>query len=55
MNYTIAAVKLQEYLALYWPDLDQEWGDVLDTAYQALNDCLEMGLTNADNDDESEV
>ena len=55
MNYTIAAAKLQEYLTIYWPDLEQEWGDVLDTAYQALNDCLEMGLTNADNDDESEV
>ena len=51
MTYTEAEVILREYLETEYTRLDAPWDDFFTTAYQAIQDCLEMGLTNSDNDD----
>lgn len=58
MEYAKALELLEGYINTWRPDMggpDDEAGEALATAAYALHDCLEMGLTNADNDDESEV
>lgn len=44
MQYIEAKAKLEEFMSDY--NLDGEWDDLFSTALQAVDDCLEMGLTN---------
>ena len=51
MYYDEALKVLGEYLETYWKDLDESWGNVLSAAYQALQDCVDVGFTGEDGRD----
>lgn len=48
MNYKQAKEKLDEYFKTFEPDDDNEYAQALYKAYDAISDCLEMGLNGDD-------
>ena len=44
MNYLEAKAKLAAYLEANWTYLDGDWANLLDKCFQAIVDCLDMGL-----------
>ena len=53
MNYLKAKAKLDAYLEANWTYLKEDWADLLDKCSQAINDCLDIGLT-GENDGEDD-
>ena len=48
MNYAGAKEKLAEYISILQPEDDNEYAQALYKAYDAICDCLEMGLKGED-------
>jgi hypothetical protein len=44
MRYQEAMDKLAAYLEVEYTRMEPDWADLLDTAFQALGDCLKVGL-----------